>query len=218
MVLLPLVKDMLSGVLGRAAAGGITTPRFSVACGSRILSRSFASGKEDLYFPPNEGVPRKGSIPIEVEGYNGRCSSFYSGGPGYPLNWLTTYDTPVDPQTSTDLSAIARDEYNCPMQVPPEVSTTIKFTYYIPPQFFPFLKKLGDDTPGMKPYMDKLIHGNLTFDEYEEMFFKFAKPLKIRRSLISMPYRTPEEQARSEEVAWEGARCRSASASKESTP
>lgn len=29
-----------------------------------------------------------------------------------------------------------------------------------------------------------------TFDDYEEMFYQFAKPLKIHRPLIPMPYRT----------------------------
>ena len=27
--------------------------------------------------------------------------------------------------------------------------------------------------------MDKLINGEMTFDDYEEMFYQFAKPLKI---------------------------------------
>ena len=26
--------------------------------------------------------------------------------------------------------------------------------------------------------MDKLINGEMTFDDYEEMFYQFAKPLK----------------------------------------
>ncbi|CAE7888913.1 dgat2, partial [Symbiodinium sp. KB8] len=77
--------------------------------------------------------------------------------------------------------------------------------YYIPPQYYPFLKKLGDDTPELKPWMDKLINGEMTFDDYEEMFYQFAKPLKIHRPLIPMPYRTAEEMKKSEEVAWEGA-------------
>ena len=77
--------------------------------------------------------------------------------------------------------------------------------------------------------MDKLINGEMTFDDYEEMFYQFAKPLKsfgctwqtrasvglrhalrfvalrIHRPLIPMPYRTAEEMKKSEEVAWEGA-------------
>jgi len=77
--------------------------------------------------------------------------------------------------------------------------------YYVPPQFYAFLKKLGDDTPALKPYMDQLINGEMTFDAYEEMFYKFAKPLKIYRRQIPMPFRTAEEQKRTEEVSWEGA-------------
>lgn len=92
-----------------------------------------------------------------------------------------------------------------PAHIPPEVSTKIRHVYYIPPQFFPFMKKLGDDTPALKPYTDKLIRGEFTLQDYEEMFYKFAKPAKIYRKQIPLPYRTPEEVARQEEVAWEGA-------------
>ena len=35
----------------------------------------------------------------------------------------------------------------------------------VPPQYYPFLKKLGDDTPELKPFMDKLINGEMTFDD-----------------------------------------------------
>merc|ERR1711971_732512 len=56
-----------------------------------------------------------------------------------------------------------------------------------------------------KPFTDKLMNGEMTFDDYKEMFYTFAKPLKIHRPLIPMPYRTAEEVARSDEVAWEGA-------------
>ena len=47
---------------------------------------------------------------------------------------------------------------------------------------------LGDDTPELKPYTDKLMNGEMTFDDYEEMFYAFAKPLKIHRPLIPIPY------------------------------
>ena len=61
-----------------------------------------------------------------------------------------------------------RDEFGVPAHIPPEISTTIRHTYYIPPQYYPFLKKLGDDTPELKPWMDKLMNGEMTFDDYEE--------------------------------------------------
>ena len=50
---------------------------------------------------------------------------------------------------------MTRDEWGVPVSIPPELSTTIKHTYYVPPQYYPFLKKLGDDDPDLKPYMDK---------------------------------------------------------------
>jgi len=116
------------------------------------------------------------------------------------------YDKPGwDPEMELEYDVIPRDEFGVPAHIPPEVSTTIRHTYYVPPQYYPFLKKLGDDTPELKPYMDKLMNGEMTFDDYEEMFYQFAKPLKIHRPLIPMPYRSAEEMKRSEEVAWEGA-------------
>lgn len=39
----------------------------------------------------------------------------------------------------------------------------------------------------------------------QEMFYTFAKPLKVHRSRIPMPFRTAEEIKKSDEVAWEGA-------------
>lgn len=35
--------------------------------------------------------------------------------------------------------------------------------------------------------------GDMTYDDYEEMFYKFAKPLKIYRHRIPLPYRTVDE-------------------------
>ena len=92
-----------------------------------------------------------------------------------------------------------------PAHIPPEISTKIKHVFHVPPQFYPFLKKLGDDTPALQPYMEKLINGQMTFQDYEDMFYKFAKPAKIYRKQIPAPYRTPEEIAREQEVEWEGA-------------
>mmetsp|Transcript_1073 Transcript_1073/g.2757 ORF Transcript_1073/g.2757 Transcript_1073/m.2757 type:complete len:247 (+) Transcript_1073:53-793(+) len=126
--------------------------------------------------------------------------------PGWPVMWTNIYDKPgYDTDMELEYDVIPRDEFGVPAHIPPEVSTTIRHTYYIPPQYYPFLKKLGDDTPELKPYMDKLINGEMTFDDYEEMFYAFAKPLKIHRPRIPMPYRTAEEMKKSEEVAWEGA-------------
>lgn len=102
-------------------------------------------------------------------------------------------------------SVIPRDGYGCPATFPPEVTTKIHHTFRLPPQFYPFLKKLGDDTPALKPYMDRLISGKFTNNDYEEMFYKFAKPLTIYRRLIPKPFRTVEEQAKEAEVSWESA-------------
>jgi len=126
--------------------------------------------------------------------------------PGWPVMYTITYDKPGwDPEMELEYDVMPRDEFGVPAHIPPEVSTTIKHTYYVPPQYYPFLKKLGDDTPELKPWTDKLINGELTFDDYEEMFYTFAKPLKIHRPRIPMPYRTEEEVAKTDEVFWEGA-------------
>lgn len=77
--------------------------------------------------------------------------------------------------------------------------------YYVPPQYFPFLKKLGDETPSLMPFMEKLINGQFTRLDYEEMFYSFAKPLRVFRRQMIMPYRTVEEMTKSPEVDWEGA-------------
>jgi len=126
--------------------------------------------------------------------------------PGMPVMFAIIYDKPGwDPEMELEYDVMPRDEFGVPAHIPPELSTTIRHTYYVPPQYYPFLKKLGDDTPELKPWMDKLINGQLSFDDYEEMFYQFAKPLKIHRPLIPMPYRTEEEIKRQDEVAWEGA-------------
>lgn len=122
------------------------------------------------------------------------------------MMYIVTYDRPSwQPMWEEEYEVMPRDEFGVPASIPPEVSTTIQHTYHVPPQFYPFLKRLGDDTPALKPYMEKLIRREMTFDDYEEMFYKFAKPLKIYRQLIPLPYRSPEEQSRSEEVKWESA-------------
>lgn len=126
--------------------------------------------------------------------------------PGFPVMYVITYDKPGwDPEMELEYDVMPRDEFGVPAHIPPEVSTTIQHTYYLPPQYYPFLKKLGDDTPELKPYTDALMQGEMTFDKYEEMFYQFAKPLRIHRPRIAMPYRTAEEVASEDEVAWENA-------------
>merc|ERR1719267_365897 len=120
----------------------------------------------------------------------------------YVVQWPHGYQ---EPYKYLEYEVMPRDEFGVPAHIPPELSTEIKHTYYVPPQYYPFLKKLGDDTPELKPFTDKLMNGEMTFDDYEEMFYTFAKPLKIPRPLIPMPYRTAEEIAKSDEVFWEGA-------------
>ncbi|GFE52757.1 chromosome complete related protein [Babesia ovis] len=128
------------------------------------------------------------------------------GNTGWPILVATNTTQPMwQSYTWGEHSVIPRDGYGCPGTFPPEVSTKITHTFRLPPQFYPFLKKLGDDTPALKPYMDRLITGKFTNQDYEEMFYKFAKPLKIYRKLIPKPFRTAEEQAREAEVSWESA-------------
>jgi len=126
--------------------------------------------------------------------------------PGWPVMYSISYDKPGwDTDMELEYDVMPRDEFGVPAHIPPEVSTTIKHTYYVPPQYYPFLKKLGDDTPELKPWTDKLINGELTFDDYEEMFYTFAKPLRIHRPRIPMPFRTAEEVENEAQVFWESA-------------
>ncbi|KAF8821330.1 hypothetical protein IE077_002147 [Cardiosporidium cionae] len=125
---------------------------------------------------------------------------------GSPTLFIIKHDRPGwQPLVEDEHEVIPRDEFGVPATIPPEVSSTIRHVYHVPPQFYPFLKKLGDDTPELQPYMEKLLKGGFTFNDYEEMFYKFAKPLKIYRNQIPLPYRTAEEQGRHEEVNWESA-------------
>mmetsp|Transcript_18173 Transcript_18173/g.29554 ORF Transcript_18173/g.29554 Transcript_18173/m.29554 type:complete len:241 (+) Transcript_18173:67-789(+) len=134
------------------------------------------------------------------------CRKHMVVNPGWPVMFHISYDKPGwDPEMELEYDVMPRDEYGVPAHIPPEVSTTIRHTYYVPPQYYPFLKKLGDDTPELKPYMDKLMNGEMTFADYEEMFYQFAKPLKIYRDRFPMPYRTEEEIAKTPEVDWESA-------------
>lgn len=126
--------------------------------------------------------------------------------PGMPVMFMIDYDRKNwDPEMEVEYELMPRDEYGVPAVIPPEVSTMIRHTYYVPPQFYPWLKKLGDDTPELKPYLDKLINGEMTFTDYEEMFYKFAKPLKVHRPRIPLAYRTEAEIKKEAEVNWESA-------------
>jgi len=83
---------------------------------------------------------------------------------GTPVLWIVRYDDPTwDAEREHEYELIPRDEFGVPVSLPPEVSTNIRHTYYVPPQYYPFLKKLGDDTPELKPYTDKLMNGQMTF-------------------------------------------------------
>lgn len=124
--------------------------------------------------------------------------------PNDPYLWVITHDKPFYPDRYLEWEIMPRDEFGVPAQIPPDISTLIAHTYYVPPQYYPFIKKIGDDTPELKPWMDKLIKGQLTFADYEEMFYKNAKPLKVYRNRIPLPYRTDEEIKKSAEVLWEG--------------
>jgi len=123
--------------------------------------------------------------------------------PGFPTFFAITADNPFYPERILEYEIMPRDDFGVPAHIPPDLSTVIQHTYYVPLQYYPFLKKLGDDSPEIKPWMDKLINGQLTFAEYEEMFYKNSKPLKVFRNRIPMPYRTEKEIAYNAEVEWE---------------
>lgn len=118
----------------------------------------------------------------------------------YHKSWDRDFDIVADEESSSD---IPRGYYGTPGHIPPEITQQVKHTLYLPPQYYPWLKKLGEDTPELKPYMDKAIKGDFTYLDFEEMFYEFAKPLKIYRSRIPVPYRTAEEQKKADEIALE---------------
>ncbi|CDI82269.1 Chromosome II, complete genome, related [Eimeria acervulina] len=128
------------------------------------------------------------------------------GGPGYPMLFDVKYDKPTwQPLWEDEHEVIPRDGFGVPAHIPPEVSTKIKHVVYIPPHYYTFLKRLGEDSPSLQPFMSKLIQGQLTFADYEEMFYKFAKPAKIYRAQIPKPFRTQQEVQQQQQVDWEGA-------------
>ncbi|CAD7957226.1 unnamed protein product [Amoebophrya sp. A120] len=133
--------------------------------------------------------------------YDKFIASFHR--PGMPSTFKVTADRPWYPRRILEWEVMPRDEFGVPAHIPPDVSTTIAHTYHVPPEYFPFLKKLGEETPSMKPWMEKLIKGKMTFPDYEEMFYSHAKPLRVHRSKLALPYRTEEEVAKSKEIDWE---------------
>ncbi|CAG9479296.1 conserved Plasmodium protein, unknown function [Plasmodium vivax] len=190
--------------LGGSYLGGVPGGRGST-------SNVIRSGHTSLLTPPRRALtscsaPRWGKQTSDESFFEGEHLNRKLGGYGYPMMFIVTYDRPSwQPFWENEYEVIPRDEFGVPASIPPEVSTQIKHTYYVPPQFYTFLKKLGDDTEELKPYMTKLIRGEFTYDDYQEMFYKFAKPLKIFRNKIALPYRTAEEMAREEEMKWESA-------------
>lgn len=127
--------------------------------------------------------------------------------PSDPYLFTITHDKPFYGERYLEWEILPRDEFGVPHHIPPDISTVIQHTYFVPPAYYPFIKKIGDDTPELKPWMDKLIKGQLTFADYEEMFYKNAKPLKVYRNRIPLPYRTDEEIKNSAEVMWESKWC-----------
>lgn len=184
----------------RSLAGLYTSTRFAklANCTGGCLRRYKHSDRFGVY----EYEPSKN--PWEDLSYHAIKKDV--GHTGWPILIASNTTQPMwQCYTWGENSVIPRDGYGCPGSFPPEVTTRIHHTFRLPPQFYPFLKKLGDDTPALKPYMDRLITGKFTNNDYEEMFYKFAKPLSIYRKLIPKPFRTVEEQAREAEVSWESA-------------
>eukprot|EP01067_Filipodium_phascolosomae_P001552 Filipodium_phascolosomae@DN2014_c0_g1_i1.p1 len=171
---------------------------------STIWKHGLRHGKLDLAVPSVLGSYRtkvavqytidRRTIPPLADRFGGR-----------PHVFLMTVDRPWVPTKEVEYEVLPADEFGVPVHIPPEVSTKIKHTFALPPAFWPWLKKVGDDSPQLKPYTDKLIEGNLTLWEFEEMFYKSTKPLRIYRDLVNKPFRSPEEQARTPEVEWESA-------------
>jgi len=58
--------------------------------------------------------------------------------------YAITYDKPGwDPEMELEYDVMPRDEFGVPAHIPPELSTTIRHTYYVPPQYYPFFEKVG---------------------------------------------------------------------------
>ena len=136
-----------------------------------------------------------------------RVTSSDTGPYRWPQMIVATWDKEgFDPMADTDnFEEIPRDGFGVPAHIPPEIAVQIRHTFAVPPQYFPFLKKLGEDTPSLKPFLDSLIKGELTYEQYEEMFYQFAKPLKVYRSEVPQPMRTEAEIKAESFVDWESA-------------
>jgi len=115
-----------------------------------------------------------------------------------------SYDRPVNVDKDLEYEMIPRDAFGVPAHIPPDLSTNILHTYAVPPEYYPALKRFGDENPSHKVWFDKLIHGELSYLEYEEMFYRASKPLKTNRKRIPLGFRTAEEETRHEEVNWDG--------------
>merc|ERR1719299_247750 len=63
--------------------------------------------------------------------------------PGWPVMYYITYDKPNwDPEMELEYEVMPRDEFGVPAHIPPELSTSIRHTYYVPPQYYQFPKPL----------------------------------------------------------------------------
>ena len=136
-----------------------------------------------------------------------KVSSSDTGPYRWPQLIVASWDKEgFDPIADLDnFEEIPRDGFGVPAHIPPEIAVQIRHTFAVPPQYYPWLKKLGDDTPQLKPFMDRLIKGELTQDEYEDMFYMFSKPLKIYRSEIPHAHRSQAEIESEDYVKWESA-------------
>jgi len=152
---------------------------------SSTVSRRFISSSNGLF---NPSIPR----------YQTTMKCLYM-----PFMWTGQTDKPMYSDRYVEWEIMPRDIYGTPAHIPPDLRALIPYTYYVPPSYYPFLKRIGDETPELKPWMDKLIKGQLTHEDYEELFYKNAKPIKVHRSRIPQPYRTEEEMKSSGEVQWE---------------
>lgn len=123
-------------------------------------------------------------------------------GSGIPILWTVTADRPWYIEQAIEYEVMPRDEYGVPAFIPPDISTAIKHTLFVPPQYYPFCKRIAEDTPELKPFMDKLIKGQMTWNNFEEMFYRETRPLKIFRNRFPMPWRTDDEIAHSDMVKW----------------
>eukprot|EP01068_Selenidium_serpulae_P016872 Selendium_serpulae@DN6331_c4_g1_i4.p2 len=164
-------------------------------------SAAFAASSTRPIIPPNSVFP---SLPVSpqswltqprrhIRGFKGTFPdvqdpvSFHEGspsrqqwgmGPGSPMMYYVSATNPHwQPEWDADHSTMPRDEFGVPASIPPEVASDIRHVYHLPPQFYPALKKWGDDTPELKPFLDSLMNGQMDKEQFEQMFYSFAQPL-----------------------------------------